>query len=439
LSYRESNQEQKLRKALVSFYEKHDPSKIDNIHKLLRFAKYHGIEALNEKIESKYGVGVMQPKDRSSYRSKPSIIDDDSLNSEEELEMALDAMDKQSHRLKLHDIDREQLRYDLIAFYKSENDSAQIEVVDNMIEWAARIGMDEFNEKLEQIYGISLEDKMKDLQRQNKVAQRRTYKDSVYSHTSEKKFENMTEEEITQELSLFFQKHDPSALHMIGERVKIAKRIGRADLNEKLESLYGETLDDVIHQQSRAVDTLSALESEIESETAESEATEEELVVTEDIPAGTGRKGSSKRVISVPPPPPSMTSGKNRKGTSPILPPLPPGVVAFNRNSNLKEVTSERTPPGLKNDVSSKKKTIPDKPHAVRGVSNPEVGPCNDYRLDMTGRTFGVCYCGFTRHDHKRTPTYEYSTRNSRGTPNVGKIRAMLARQNSGSVPIPKG
>lgn len=34
------------------------------------------------------------------------------------------------------------------------------------------------------------------------------------------------------------------------------------------------------------------------------------------------------------------------------------------------------------------------------GVTPIEKGPCNNYRLDMTGDSFGICKCGYPRADH---------------------------------------
>lgn len=43
---------------LQKFYEQHDPSKLNDLDKLVTFAMYHGIRKLNTKLVSKYGEGI---------------------------------------------------------------------------------------------------------------------------------------------------------------------------------------------------------------------------------------------------------------------------------------------------------------------------------------------------------------------------------------------
>ena len=43
---------------LYAFYEEHDKSKLQGVPKLVDYAMYNGVEALNEKLYMKYNAGI---------------------------------------------------------------------------------------------------------------------------------------------------------------------------------------------------------------------------------------------------------------------------------------------------------------------------------------------------------------------------------------------
>jgi len=52
------------------------------------------------------------------------------------------------------------------------------------------------------------------------------------------------------------------------------------------------------------------------------------------------------------------------------------------------------------------KVSIPDFSNVAAAATSGSSGPCDNYRLDMTGSSFGVCVCGYSRAEHNRRPAY---------------------------------
>lgn len=57
-SLQENSAKDQILYKLQEFYKEHDPSKLNDLDKLVTFAMYHGVRKLNSKLISKYGVGI---------------------------------------------------------------------------------------------------------------------------------------------------------------------------------------------------------------------------------------------------------------------------------------------------------------------------------------------------------------------------------------------
>ena len=58
----------------------------------------------------------------------------------------------------------------------------------------------------------------------------------------ERPFEEMRDEEIIAELTIFYKKHDPDNLEKLQQVLMLSRNLGRPILNEKLREIYGESL-----------------------------------------------------------------------------------------------------------------------------------------------------------------------------------------------------
>lgn len=346
---KEKNKEMTIRIKLQKFYMKNDPSKVQNMDKLVKFAMYHGEDKLNEKLQGKYGYGLESV-------STDDVSDDEDLDDGNNI-----AQESVAENQLHHSIDKGKVKKDLIKFLKSENDDEQLEVVDEMVDWASKIGMEEFNEKLEQMYGISLEDKLKDLERQRRIENAGSVDRprSEYSEIEATPFAEMTDDDIREELIRFYSRHDMSIVERISDVIHVAKQLGREDLNGKLTEIYGENLIDV-ENEGKEPDVPSSSSMEDRHDHADEQVDQPPAVPARTNNPNTGRMipppGPNASEIAaagtLPRPPPGLDAppGLNIPITSPgpSLPPLPPHVTPLPaipvRASNAPNIASDVPP-----------------------------------------------------------------------------------------------
>ena len=163
----------------------------------------------------------------------------------------------------------DELRADVIKYYEKV-DPEQLDALDAIMDWAMMIGRTELDEKLEQIYGISLDH----VTRPERVKEREARENERYESQRKmsakpmvkqppqqqqqpqvpsggadvREFTEMTRDEIRDQLILFYEKHDVDTIEKIEQILDLALKLGRAEMNEKLYDIYAESLDDVVYE-----------------------------------------------------------------------------------------------------------------------------------------------------------------------------------------------
>lgn len=264
--------EHEYQEQLYRFFNKHDPQMVSpareqQFEKFIKFAMLNGISKLSEKLKQKYGEGI-----EGSGKTAEMVND-------------FDANDAQfgNSGLNPFKLEVDRLRNDLQFFFTEMEDEQQLEMLDEMTDWACQIGVEEFDGKMYQMYGISLNDFLNSNNRANHKnhvkdsAPKNAYPseqneygemkkggedeemESYYEEVEEeyevhnRGFESMTDNEIKAELTHFYNRHDPDNLEKLDQVLMLSRNLGRDGLNEKLNQIYGESLYSVPVKKIRTV------------------------------------------------------------------------------------------------------------------------------------------------------------------------------------------
>lgn len=255
--------EQEYRRKLFDFFSKHDPNMVskareNQFEKFVKFAMLNGIPKLSEKLKKRYGEGLADSGDSGN----------------QDMGGEFNADDQQFGQSGLNpfELDINRLKDDLEYFYTEMEDTEQLEVLDEMTDWACQIGIEEFDAKMDQIYGMSLNSflKSKGMEgHENKVAEQQQPQQNGYDgdeateytyqeveeeyEIGERTFEDMTDDEIKAELTEFYVYHDSDNLEKLDQVLQLCRNLGRDALNEKLVEIYGQPLTPIPIKQTRMV------------------------------------------------------------------------------------------------------------------------------------------------------------------------------------------
>lgn len=264
--------EQEFRQKLYLYFQKHDPAfttqaRAQAFEKFVKFAMLNGLEKLSDKLRAKYnapiaGIAVTAEQDQT----------DDS----EQMDVDIDDAQFGNNGLNPFNLDVSRLRDDLAFFYTQNEDEEQLEVLDQLTDWACEIGVDALNKNLQQIYGQTLNEVLEENNRpihfnKDKPAQESTVEEvralppepvaepvvepvkqeAQVNHeiVEEVKivqtalpFEEMSDEELLEELRLFYERHDPKNIENLSRVLQVARKMGRNKLNLQLKEIYEDTL-----------------------------------------------------------------------------------------------------------------------------------------------------------------------------------------------------
>jgi len=265
------------------------------------------------------------------------------------------------------------------------------------------------------------------------------------------------------DLKAFYGKHDPKKLdpQKFDPIVQWAYKIGPSELNKRFEEKYGESLTTFIENTQAGLPGVSPGAKNAAGKPADDSNEREEILVvcknySEKVPAksfGECECGYSRvdhhhiASLLVPGPEeprfnkakPKVVISKNPK-TSPekvqgkVIAPVAREKVVFPPEKFAKQVappekvvkqvapqkavspppkaipTSPLPPPTQDKLVKPSELMSPKIPQGGPKVTPPKYkikqegrdGPCSDYRLDLEGKSFGVCKCGWARAEHNK-------------------------------------
>lgn len=375
----------------------------------------------------------------------------------------------------------DELRADIIKYYE-QVDAEQLDALDAIMDWALMIGRKELDEKLEQIYGISLDhvtrpERVKAAQAEANAAPRklptpgpavnqvpRSPAPTGKKEADVRDFSEMTEKEIRDQLALFYKKHDEDTIEKLDQIYNLALKLGRAEMNEKLYDIYNETLDDVVHEefvknQQRGL----ASQQPVEQMHIQTEQQYEQPRQSQKQKKG-GLFGKLKKALPTPKLPKvgsfvessvSNTNGsyytatdydsgnQSRMYNSPPQLPPGPGMLAQDREAQTRYRNSaKRAPPPpeietaneIKSNIAKMAMEFKNRENSRFDKFENLEDACDNYEIDMLGENMGACKnCGFPRMQHKNRKQRVLEIRNSKGLPNVRemiKARNAFAQEN---------
>lgn len=284
-----------------------------------------------------------------------------------------------------------ELKKQIILFYE-KHDPERIETIDEIITLSKQIGQKALNAYLKDFYGEDLADVQREREEAERLAQEAV---TVKKEKPKEPPRKPEKRELKDELMIYYEKHDPLKLEAIGTIVDLGNKIGRVKLNDKLQQIYGQSLDETLAEH-------DGVPVEFLSQTAPPTQPRKKKK-KKPRPGNESAKGVSRRVKKPPP------------GAVPLHPVKPVRTNPNKARSRRKKTVSART-----KLMSVKGGQIPKVPlkqfkqrdHGEQArsllggdnnASKVESGACNNYRLDMTGASFGVCKCGYPRADHVRS------------------------------------
>ena len=301
------------------------------------------------------------------------------------------------------DLDEPELKKQIILFY-DKHDPERIVKMDEILKLSKQIGRKALNAYLKELYGEDLNE----VQRAREAAEKAAKEASV---TKVKPKEPPRKEppkqparpvarDLKEDLKIFYEKHDPLKLEDVDTIVNLGNKIGRTKLNEKLQQIYGQSLDETLAEHDGV-----PVEKITESAPTEPKKRRKKK----------RRQGSNAGLTKAKRPPPGAVplhpvSKVNRthvKGRTRADKARTRQNKAVSARAKLMSVKGGQIPKVPL--VEFKKKDHGTEARNVLGSGNSatkvETGPCDNYRLDMTGASFGVCKCGYPRSDHLQKKT----------------------------------
>eukprot|EP00924_Labyrinthula_sp_SR-Ha-C_P005364 augustus_masked-scaffold_1-processed-gene-29.65-mRNA-1 protein AED:1.00 eAED:1.00 QI:0/0/0/0/1/1/2/0/1262 len=291
-----NEKERTIKLALAAFCEKHDPNISEKVfRKLVKFALDNGVDTLNKKFLFKhYGEGIEisfgngETKNESPIQKKSSQV--------------IEIPEEIRHRNNYY-LDTTRLKHNLGSYFRENGLSYKDteEELNNWVEWAnTEVGMEMLNKRFLGHFGLTLnqflinkrvpihinfEQKPSeptfedtdshafDFPDEESIAEtvlttvfseslpegaiqdelhqfnglpssvQTTGPPSYVGHLAEIEFEEMTDDEVIEELEKFYLEVDTKKLQEMDSVLYAARRFGRAKLNKYLFKIYGKCLD----------------------------------------------------------------------------------------------------------------------------------------------------------------------------------------------------
>lgn len=380
----------RIRELLLDFYTENDPYRLNmglDVFSMVVWTQQNGLEALNDLLYDQYGKVIDPTKQLggagASFKRFSTLMATDSAN-----EAAL--------RNRIYNV--------LVEFYE-DRDPSKIGRLNDFVQYIMLHGLSAFNRKLRAKYNDEIVLQEEDA----RATYRKPRVSTALSDDTGSVFtvgtlqrsassENFDEDEppppplddlsaikadpegaeaLRAKLKGYYAFYDPGKLDHVDAIVDWGLQIGEEELEGKLIQVYGAGFNKQDKQdRPRSERKRSSVRHSIGS--ALSKMT-------------SGSKSSSTRSVS--------ESKDETDGAPPPIPPLPsPEEVNKKKAPFAPNKKSGRAPP----QRPQVPKQIKNKALVDTIARESEDGPCSQYRLDMTGDSFGVCKCGYSRIAHMK-------------------------------------
>jgi len=383
----------RIRELLLDFYQEHDAKRLAmglDVYSMVMWTIENGLDALNELLEDQYGATIDPGKKLGGQEQAMRRFS-----------KMIDVPDSADRQMKNH------IRQKLVDFYK-QHDETKLNRVDDFVEYILLHSVEAFNRKLITKYGVGI-------QLDGKFAETNRYGSTRYVEDArgsvkmskpptlpsrpqrpEKPQEDEEDdlppppppptdsmmkdeggdaarEVLKKKLEGYYAIYDPEKLSHLDSIVEWGMTIGEVELEGKLIQLYGSGFNPGSATGPRP-------------EKAEKEKKKKEGPVKALRNSLKGAFSSSKAT--------PMSPEKFQARQKPVKP-TPPKLKkpSFTGAS----APSKPAPPSGKKNIDNAAIY-----RANATVSDGRDGdvPCNNYELDLTGASFGMCKCGFSRLAH---------------------------------------
>eukprot|EP00924_Labyrinthula_sp_SR-Ha-C_P005300 maker-scaffold_1-snap-gene-27.51-mRNA-1 protein AED:0.00 eAED:0.00 QI:215/1/1/1/1/1/2/288/597 len=417
-----------LKNNLLEFYGHYDSSKLKGVEKLVKFAIKHGEDVLNQKLFMKYRDDLSLMKFREQVNS---------------FGMGQDDQGYANFNNPLHQ-QRPAPRFQQVETEPEPPAPAlPADGLDRSISRAAY--SNDYQEILSESGPPDMDNRSMERE-QPSVLHTRIQKQESFSSADfdlepppPPEEDYLDPNELESQLNRFYGLLDPSKLDVIDALVSWAQKLGRIEFNDKMIGLYGFNLDDI-----------EMLEKEKETKQAAVHAVPKtNIAPTRGTYRQPSRTAPPSNYQSGPPPPrPSFNSQPvnnfiPRQPTGGFAPPKPQKTWgSSNPKPNPNPIQPQRTnvpdfstsrfgyePPAEPKPSYTQMQQVPPatvyqpEPVAVAPRKVKEAEPCGNYRLDMTGVSFGDCICGHSKASHfkKKAPAAAPVTGTYRPAPAASK------------------
>ena len=223
-----------------------------------------------------------------------------------------------------------------------------------------------------------------------------------------KKHDFFDDKSLRADLKAFYTKHDRKKLEpqKFEPIVQWAYKIGPSELNRRFEEKYGESLNQFIEDQQAGRPGVAPGPKNVPAKIEDNRGEQETVAACRNYQEA--KAGKSFGVC---------TCGFSRVDHRNITSLLVPGFDEpnFSKAKPKVVITKKSTPPPTAAPTSNKTTPTPTGSNAPKVQPVPVVpkpapkfevkaegkdGPCSEYRLDLEGRSFGVCKCGWARAEH---------------------------------------
>jgi len=382
---------------LVAFYEQRDQSKIGRLNDFVQYIMLHGLEAFNRKLFAKYGEGITldeayskrtgkASKAKARVNSGGSFGSSFTISSPQSVNLSSKANEKERERERersppaVTGRERGESYSSVKPRERGESYTSSVKPRERGESYTSSAkprrrerGKEKDKEKDRLRERRSKErgkDRPKDRSKDKSAKERKrkgskTPKDALFSGMDIPPPPPIEERplsvrptatpvtisvepaaiDLRSKLVSFYNKHDASKLNHVDSIVEWGDQIGVQELDDKLTQIYG-------------VGFLA-------------QTTDEEDDLQDDLNSSWETESKSPRPKNTRPPPQK--------------PKLPPGL---------------RNKPGLAAAATKRISAIRDS--IAKKTVAAEDGPCSFYELDMTGTSFGVCRCGYSRIAHRK-------------------------------------
>jgi hypothetical protein len=363
---------------LVEFYEQRDPSKVGRLNDFVQYIMLHGIEAFNRKLYAKYGAGiVLDPKvsvvlTKQAHEQRSSV---GSMGSSFTISSLQSSQQHGQHTLggggSSNDSDSGNTGKDIPTSPRGGSPPAAAKKQPPPAPPAKKqppAAPSRAAKKEEPLPPAPADSEDDDLEIDMDLLPPPPPPGDEPSKAPP------SVKALREKLTKYYSLYDAGKLEHVESILEWGMQIGEDELESKLNMIYGYSFADAM-------------------------AASQPKTVAQKLRASLGSLAPSKAPAAAP---------QAAKKQPPAVPPLPPPAGGAARAP----AAGARAPAAAHAPATRQP--------AASVASEADGGPCSLYELDMSGSSFGVCRCGYSRLAHtKGSPEYKKATSNKKNAAQV--------------------